>query len=64
MLHLGKGSGYAGKSLPPEHSATPTQYAGTFPQEGATHFCGHIYLHVWGISISIVLVSVGLALLA
>ena len=35
---------------------------GTCPQEGATHFSGHIYISACaGISISMVLASVGLA---
>ena len=40
--------------------------SGNCPQEGATHFPGYIYIYIYtcaqgGISISIVLVSVGLA---
>ena len=55
----------------PERYAMPMPYAicGICPQEGATHFSGHIYIYIYPRAcesqISMVLVSVvGLALLA
>ena len=64
MLHLGNGSGCTVNYYHQGVFCDTYAIYGTYPQEGATYFSHiYVYLHTQGISISIVLVSVGFALL-